>query len=248
MIRLRYLVTTVSDMIDRAPNILNLYSADELADDPVPVLDLFANSLNVIMDIVQKHYPRLEPRNVDETDYVQLLNDWVDAFCFRLESQDIDKSTKRQGVQAFEKFVGGLKYNLRASHKDNLQAVWWILKNWKKLHAVCPGISKNMYEFVGHGICYKCNGCSGLMNNGDIRYNYHLYYKNECNKSFVMSLHDGSVFQAQGSNLCQGDSLRCRSGCTIMRCSDGQAIDHCCNVPICDACWLSHLEKYHDSD
>lgn len=245
MIRIKHRVKTIDDMIEIAPHILKLYSVDEFA---FPGLEIFSHTLNDIMSYIQDDGTAIIPDEVDDENEMQLLNGWVSAFCLQLHSKDIDESKKQMAVDAFVSFVADIKYNLRMTHKENLQNVWWIVMNWKKLHAVCPQISKNIYYFVGQGICYKCNGCSSLIRNGIVQYDYHLYYRTDDNRSILMNLHDGALFQTYGANLCQGNSRSCACVGTIMRCSDGQAIDNCCGLLICDQCWNSHQNKYHDSD
>lgn len=247
MIRLRHLVHSVESMMDLAPSILHLYSERDDLDDPVPVLSEFFETLNGIMEIVQN---KNEPfviciEDFCESEQANLLDKWVATFCDRVMFGEVPPVAKETATHALASFVSKLRYNLEIDFRDNLEAVWWIVQNWNRLHSVCPEMSPHLYEFLGNGTCYRCNGCQPVLKDGTFEHKYHLYFKTDDDRSFLLDLEDKSTFECDGVNMCQGSTAVCRSEGTIMRCSDGQAIDNCCGIAICDECWASHKKNFH---
>lgn len=247
------IVTSHTVMMALSCRILDLVLNDDDLDYTVLVFSDVVQHLNAIAAITTT--PQTSAKTVVspaiivvddiEEDPADVLDAWIESFCSTLSSDAISHSAKTAAIEAFTSFVlETAEYDGSITFKDNIKSISWLVKNWAKLDSVCPAITPLLHKFLGNGRCHRCNGCSTLSEDGTIEsYEYHLYFDPGAwnrNPTFVLDLFDGSIFEEDGSNICNGESRYCQENGTIMRCSHGQAYSCCCNSNLCDECWGLH--------
>ena len=239
-------------MLVLVPFILNLYTENGTSNDDLPVPPLFdiADDLNGILAMLTpQSLPEgipppvvIAPEDaVEGRDGDEIMEEWVELFIRYLTSTIIGQAMRTEAVDAFVSLVSRLaEYDSSLSYEENVHGLFWLLKHWQRLHVVCPAISPILYNFLGNGECHWCNGC----------HQHHLYFDPDRrdNHTFVLVLDDGSIFEADEDNVCKGEYCTCEDICTIMRCSDGQAFDECCNIGLCDGCWPHHYCNREGAD
>ena len=173
---------------------------------------------------------------VEEGEVAETLEAWADSFRRQLSSSAIRQATRTEAVDALASFVNQrAAYDESLTFDENVCRIFWIIKSWRTLNSVCPAMNPILSDFLGNGECCPCHGCGGR----------HLYFAPDSgfgsSQTFVLDIADGSIFEADGDNVCKGQY--CNESITIMRCSDGQAFDVCpngCDIGLCGRCWGQH--------